>query len=203
MKKALFIVWTIIVFVSSFAFGQQTVKEPSTEKLFPAQVTIKNADKQYTLTVTGLAVRKKMFFKVYGIAHYMEQVEKANSNDDAYNTVLIDGKAKQITMDFARDVDVAKIKDAYIDGFKTHTSGDDLKKIRLLVDQFIGYFSKDLKENDQIILRWLPGGSVTAIIKGEEKPAIKDMTFARALWTIWFGKDSIVDREDLVKIIVR
>ena len=163
MKNTLLVAWTIIVFVSSFAFGQQTVKEPSTEKSFPAQVTIKNAEKQYTLAVTGLAVRKKMFFKVYGIAHYMEQVEKANSNDDACKTVLIDGKAKQITMDFARDVDAGKIKDAYLDGFKSHASTDELQKIKPLVDQFVGYFSKDLKENDQIILRWLPGGSVTAI----------------------------------------
>jgi hypothetical protein len=199
MKKILLVVCFILLLYSTFVLAQQTVKEPSTEKLFPSEIKIKNGEKEYSLSVTGLAVRKKMFFKVYGIAHYMEAFAKAGNEEDAYKSVLTDGKAKQITMDFARDVDAGKIKDAYKDGFTAHTSPGELQKIKPMVDQFIGYFSKDLKENDQIILRWIPGGTIIAVIQGEEKPAIVNESFARALWSIWFGKDSIVDREDLVQ----
>ena len=66
------------------------------------------------------------------------------------------------------------------------------------VDQFVGYFAKEVNENDQYVLRWLPGGVVIAIVQGEEKPAITGELFARTLWSIWFGEDSIVDRDDLV-----
>jgi hypothetical protein len=39
------------------------------------------------------------------------------------------------------------------------------------------------------------------IVQGEEKPAITSQPFARALWSIWFGKGSIVDRDDLVAMM--
>ena len=37
-----------------------------------------------------------------------------------------------------------------------------------------------------------------ATVIGEEKPPITDPLFARVLWTIWFGKNSIVDPDELV-----
>ena len=105
-------------------------------------------------------------------------------------------------MIFVRDVDKEKIQDTYRESLKENASVNDLKAVQPIIDQFIGYFSKDVKENDQFILRWLPGGKVIAIIQGEEKPAITNEVFARALWSIWFGKDAVVDRDDLVERIV-
>ncbi len=155
----------------------------------------------YSLQLTGVAVRKKMVFKVYGMAHYMQEPQKL-SEEAAYKAILTDGKAKQITMNFARDVDKQKIQDTYRDGFKENVSAEDFKKIQSAIDQYVGFFSKDVKENDQFVIRWLPGGTITAIVQGEQKPAITNPVFAQTLWTIWFGEDSIVDREDLVSRII-
>lgn len=196
------IVLSALLFTASFPLlllAQGTVKEPSTEKLFPAEVTFSHAGKDYVLKPTGLAVRKKLFFKVYGMVHYMQDAPKTANAEDAFKEVLSDERAKQITLEFARDVDVPKIKEAYADGFKQHASPDELRQIQPLIDQFTGYFSKDVKENDRFVFRWIPGGSVAVIIQGEEKPVITGVAFARALWSIWFGKGSIVDREDLVE----
>jgi hypothetical protein len=104
-------------------------------------------------------------------------------------------------MDFARDVDAAKIRDAYLDGFKENATADEFTSIRPLVDQFVAFFSRDVKENQQFVLRWLPGGIVIAAVAGEEKPPLTSPLFARVLWSIWLGKDSIVDRSDLVSRI--
>jgi hypothetical protein len=202
MKKIILYISLLIIAVPFLAAAQQTVKEPSTEKSFPAEVKFKYADKDYSITLTGLTVRKKLFFKVYGMAHYMQDAAKMGNEADAFKQVLTDGKAKQITMDFARDVDAEKIKGAYTDGFKEHASKEELQKIQPMIDKFIGYFTKEVKENEQFILRWLPGGTVMAILQGEEKPAITNELFARTLWSIWFAKSSIVDRDDLVERIV-
>jgi len=202
MKKIILYIILLVIAIPFLAASQQTVKEPSTEKTFPVEVKFKYADKDYSLNLTGLAVRKKFFFKVYGIAHYMQDAAKVGNEADAFKQVLTDDKAKQITMDFARDVDAAKIKGAYTDGFKEHASAEELKKIQPIIDKFIGYFSKDVKENEQFILRWLPGGTVVAILQGKEIPAVTNELFARTLWSIWFGKSSIVDRDDLVERIV-
>jgi hypothetical protein len=181
---------------------QENVQEPSTDKFFPKEVTFSYDSTDYTVSLTGLGVRKKLFFKVYGIAHYMDTPEMVGSKENAFKAVLADGKAKQITMDFARNVGADKIQGAYRDGFKKNSTDEEMKEIQSFVDEFVGYFNTEVKENEQYILRWLPGGTVLTVVKGEEKPAITSPTFARVLWTIWLGKDSIVDRDKLVKMMV-
>ncbi len=182
--------------------AEEKVKEPSTGKTFPAQVSFTEDGKDHTLQLTGLAVRKKFIFKVYGMAHYLEEFQQG-TEDEAFAAVLRDGTAKEIIMDFARDVDAAKIRETYLESFSEHATPAEMKEIKPLLDQFLGYFKQDVKENDQFVLRWTSGGVVTPTIIGQEKPAITSPTFARILWSIWFGKDSVVDREDLVKRMVR
>lgn len=179
------------------AAAQENVQEPSTGKSFPAVVKYTRDGTEYSMSLTGVTVRKKLLFKVYGMAHYAQDPVKG-TKEESLAAMLVDGKARQITMDFARDVDAGKIRDAYLDGFRENANADELKSIQPLVDQFIGFFSKEVRENQQFIVRWLPGGVVIATVAGEEKPPITSPLFARVLWSIWFGKDSIVDRDDLV-----
>ncbi|MDI6767423.1 MAG: chalcone isomerase family protein [Bacteroidota bacterium] len=202
MKKVIFYFCILTIMFQFLCLAQQTVKESSTGKFFPTEITFKQDGNNYILKLTGLAVRKKLFFKVYGIAHYIQDAANYRTESEAFRAILIDGKAKQITMDFARDADAVKIKEAYTDGFKQHATGEEMKIIQPLVNKFVSYFSKDVKENEQFILRWLPGGSVVAILHGEEKQVITNGIFARVLWSIWFGEDSIVDRNKLVERIV-
>jgi len=178
--------------------AQEVAKEPSTGKSFPVRITVTHEGKTYPLTLTGTTVRKKLIVKVYGMAHYMQDPPRG-SEEDVVAAVLTDGKAKQLTMEFVRDVDVEKIQGAYRDGFEENATAEELKTITPLVDRFLGYFTAAVKENDRYILRWLPGGTVLATVAGVDKPAIVNPTFARVLWSIWLGEDSIVDREELLE----
>jgi len=186
-----------LLLVAAVAVAQETVKESSTGKSFPVTVKYAWHGTEYTMSLTGTAVRKKLVFKVYGMAHYAQD-PPSGPTDDVLRAMLVDGKARQITMDFARDVDAGKIRDAYMDGFRENATAEEMKAIQPLVDQFVGYFAVDVKENQQFIVRWLPGGTVIASVAAEEKPPITSEVFARVLWSIWLGKDSIVDRDDLV-----
>ena len=192
----------LVVSLCSLAAAQEMVQEPSTEKNFPAEITVQNESTSYTLQLTGLAVRKKFFFKVYGIAHYLQDAMKM-SEEEAYKACLTDGKAKQITMDFSRDVGVDKITDSYKEAFEENATKEELAAVQPSLKQFLGYFTKEVKENEQYVLRWFPGGTVVSIVQGEEKPAITDTTFARILWSIWLGPNSVVDRDDLVSRITK
>lgn len=191
-----------LLFVPALLVSQTMVKEPSTEKSFPSSVTIKSGSTEYTLNLTGLSVRKKYFFKVYGIAHYMQDAGNM-SKSDAFKACLSDGKAKQITMDFARDVDNKNIIDTYNESFKEMATKEELASVQSSLTQYLSYFDKEVKENQQYVLRWLPGGTVLATIQGEDKPAITNETFAKILWSIWLGPDSVVDRDDLVARIAK
>jgi hypothetical protein len=186
----------------SFLAAQETVKEPSTGKTFPSQITMTYEGTSHTLTLTGTAVRKKFVFKVYGMAHFAEDPQPG-SFKSVIAGILKDGKAKQITMEFVRDVEVDKILSAYRDGFAENATAEEQKAIAPSLKTFLTYFTKDVKENDRFVLQWLPGGIILAETQGVTHPAITDATFARILWTIWLGEDSIVDPEDLVSLLVR
>lgn len=177
--------------------AQDQVTEPSTGKAFPATISFTSGGTDYQLQLTGVTVRKKLVFKVYGMAHYMQNPVRMNE-DAAVKQVLTEGKAKQITMIFVRDVDAESIQGAYRDGFEENTSKEELASLKGTIEKFVASFSAGVKVDDVYILRWLPGGTVIPVIKGEEKEAIANPLFARVLWTIWFGDDSIVDPEDLV-----
>jgi Chalcone isomerase-like len=132
------------------------------------------------------------------MAHYIEGMNPVKNEDEAYSAILSEGRAKQIIMTFVRNVDAKTICNTYNEGFKNNASEAEYKELKPLIDKFLGYFTKDVKENDQFLYKWTPDGNVIAVINNEEKPAISGKLFARTLWSIWFGKDSVVDREDLV-----
>ena len=192
----------LLVLVPTLLLSQTMVKEPSTEKNFPSSVAFKSGSTEYNLNLTGLSVRKKYFFKVYGIAHYLQDAGTMNKND-AFKACLEDGKAKQVIMDFARDVDNKSIIDTYNESFKEMATKEELASVQSSLTQYLGFFDKEVKENQTYVLRWLPGGTILATIQGEDKPAITNPTFARILWSIWLGPDSVVDRDDLVARIVK
>jgi hypothetical protein len=182
--------------------AQDEVEEPSSETLFPKTVSFESGGGTYSLTVTGLAVRKKFMFKVYGIAHYMD-VAGFETKEAAFEAAKSDERAKQITMVFVRDVEAKKIQDAYREGFKKNASDEEFEEIKDLVERFAGFYTKDLTKGDRYVIRWLPGGVVESIDHGIPNETITDATFAAVLWRIWLGRDSIVDRDRLVKMAVK
>ena len=110
--------------------------------------------------------------------------------------------AKQITMEFVRDVDAEKIQNSFRDGFKKNASKSEMDEISIMVEQFAGYFFDDVKKGHKFVFQVAPGGHVNTIIHGEEQGPIDSVTFARVLWRIWLGKHSPVDRNRLVEMIV-
>jgi hypothetical protein len=193
-----------LTLLSAVCPAQDVVIEESTEKEFPREISFTHDTTDYALKATGTTVRTKYFIqaKVYGMVHYMENPQRG-SVEEVIQAVLTEEKAKQIVMDFTRDVGSDQIQGAYLDGFKENATEEELKTIQADVDRFLSYYSTEIKENDQLILRWLPGGTVVAIIEDKPHTPITNPTFARVLWTIWFGPDSIVDPEELVALYAK
>jgi len=179
------------------AAAQDTLVEPSTEKQFPTSVSFAYDGTTYTLEASGATVRKKFFIKVYAVVHYID-TKLEGPPEARIAEVLKDEHAKQLTLDFSRDVGKTQIQDAFRDGFAANATEAEASSIKPVVDKFLMYFDREVKENDTLIFRWLPGGVVLTEAYGESRPPLKDPLFARVLWTIWFGEDSIVDPEELV-----
>jgi hypothetical protein len=191
----------VLCVLAPVAPAQDAVEEPSTGQMFPRMVTFESGGGAYHLTVTGLAVRKKFMFKVYGMAHYMD-IADFDSKEAAFEAVKSDEHAKQITMVFVRDVEAKKIQDAYREGFRKNASDEEFEEIADLVERFAGFYTTDITKGDRYVIRWLPGGVVESLIHGIPNETITETTFASVLWRIWLGEHSIVDRDRLVEMAV-
>lgn len=177
------------------------VTDPDTGTVFPARISFIHNGGFYDLTITGLAVRTRFFFNVYCLAHYMQN-PPTGTTAAVLNTIMSDSHAKQVTMHFVRDVNADRIQRALVEGFQRNATDSELAMIQPFVDQFARAIDRDVKEDDQFVIRWLPGGRTTSVFEGREVTNITNALFARVLWSIWFGEQAVVNRDELLRFLV-
>jgi hypothetical protein len=66
-------------------------------------------------------------------------------------------------------------------------------------EAFVGYFP-EVKEGQECVLRWAPGGTLEVTMAGQPRPPIADRAFATAVFGIWLREKPIQDdlKRDLV-----
>jgi len=172
------------------------VVEPQTGISFPSTIEFSEGGAPFTLRLTGVTVRKKWFFKVYAIAHYLdkqEKVERLNSK-----IILTDGPTKQITLEYVRNVSAHRLTSVLREDFQHNTTPSEFRQIKLHVKRVLNYFNRPVRKGDVFIMRWLSGGRVVLELNDEKLGSVQDELFARTLWSIWFGKHAVVDPEALM-----
>lgn len=193
MKKNLFFIM-MLSFVTLF----QSVQGEASD--FPSQVTFEQGGKNYQLQESGVATRRKFMVKVYNVASYLENgivTDKAN----AFDQILQDNKAKQLTLKWVHEASTAKVQEGYQETFKKVLSSDEYANMKSEIDTYLGFFNADVKVGDEQVIRWLPGGYLEVIINGKSVGNITNAAFAKEVFSIWFGPNSIVKREDLISMI--
>jgi hypothetical protein len=169
------------------------MSDKATGKSFPKDVSFTAQGKTFKLAGTGVSTRKKFFVKVYSIASYIEDPASVKSGD-VFNNIINSKKAKQLSIIWVRDIEAKKVQDGFVESLgKAGASQQD-------TDKFVKLFG-NVKNGDSHTIRSLPDGSVTVSYNGEDKGSIKSEAFAKALWSIWFGKDSVVKRDQLVSLL--
>jgi len=184
--------------MSASAFAAEEVRDLSTGAVFPPTVTFEDNGKTYNLQATGVSTRKKFFVKVYSIASYLQEGAHKNGGD-IIREILQDDNAKQLTLKWVRNAPVDKVKEGYVESFR-EVLGSDYPKMQGQVDQFIQLFNNEIKKDDEHVLRWMPGGLIEVFINGHQVGSFTNKDFAKALWSIWFGQKSVVNRDALVSL---
>ena len=152
---------------------------------FNESVKIEGADQ--LLKLNGLAIRHKLFFKIYIAALYVEQVSQ-----DADALIQHTG-AKRMTMHFIYDeVPREKLINGWLEGFEDNVSDDALALLKPRIDQFNAMF-ETLHKDDEVFMDYLPGQGTRVTIKGKNKGFIKGQDFYQALLKIWLGEDPVTD----------
>jgi len=168
----------------SLALSAEQVAEPSSGVTFDAQI----GDLQ--LLGTGLRTKTFLKVKVYAIGLYVDPkplVEHKDKPDspELYKALVWGDFRREIHMKFIRgSISAKKIRGAFEESL-----GDATPALR---EKFLGYFG-DVKQGDEYILRWLPGGTLETIVAGQTMPPIADKAFAAAVFAIWLGPKPVQD----------
>jgi hypothetical protein len=180
MKKTLLAALATALLASPSPAQDWTV--PTTGVAFPVKKD------GMTLLGGGLRVKKILFtFKAYTIGFYVSDAALAGplaaykgktTSPAFYNELQTGDFQKEVVLRFMRNLSQSRIQDA----MRESLAGADPK----LLEQFISYFPK-VEEGQTCEIRYLPGGTLEAIMAGQAKPPIKDKAFADRFFAMYVG----------------
>lgn len=167
-----------------------TVTEESTGTVFTKTL---GTDPQ--LSLLGVAPRTKWFFKVYGVGLYADPVAiKAALGGGEANeirmaaAVLASSGHRAIVLKFVRDLEKAKIVEAFKEGIEKTMKLDD-PRIAADAKALLGAFT-DVKNGEEATL-YFEGSVVSLIGRGTTLATVDNRSLARALLAIYIGSDPI------------
>ena len=163
----------------------QDVTEPRTGLKFAA--------KSSEMSLLGMGVRTKWMFKVYAVGLYVSDSALSGSlavhkgkttSPEFYKDLIWLDSPKQVVLKFTRNLGQSKIQEA----MREALVGADKAK----TDTFVSYFP-EVKEGQECVISWAPGGTLEVLMAGQAKPAIADKDFAAAVFGIWLRPNPIQD----------
>ncbi len=186
MKKTLVAAFATAALAAAAAAPAQTWTEPKSGASFEVKRD------GMTLLGAGLRVKKIVFtFKAYAVGLYVDDAALAGPlaayrgkgvTPELYRTLQTGDFRKQVVLKFLRNLGASKIQGA----MRESLEGADPK----LLDQFVSYFP-EVKEGEECILRWAPGGTLESIMAGQAKPPIANKAFAERLFGLYVGPTPI------------
>lgn len=201
MKFLITKIFTFMFCLFSLALhAEGEIRDSSSGTSFPRDISFDDNGKTIHLQATGMAVRKKFFVKVYSMAHYLQDGASVRQGN-VLQEIMNDNRAKQITMKWLHEASAEKQKEGYMETFRKVLTENEFDQLQSDINQFISYFNQDAKKGDEYIIRWLPGGKIELMMNGKRVGSLKDKNFAKALWSIWFGDKSVVNRDNLISLV--
>lgn len=191
----------LVASLASSLNAEETFKEKVTGQTFPTEVTFTRRGKLYNLEATGAAVRIKWFTKGYAIAHYMQ--DPIESTQEAVLMDVFSGdKAKQMIMIWKHRLNQQLIRDSFRESLAKALGPTQTVALKDKIDEFLGLFKNDAAEGDRHDLRWFPGGTIELLLNDKTQGDLVSPNLAKGLWDIWLGPDSVVDRGDMLQLVI-
>ncbi len=188
-------------FIPFLCLAQEFLEDPLTQARFPLVIAFNDKEIDDILQATGVASRTKFFVKVYSIAHYWQHPLKG-SEQEIVEAIFQDGKAKQFIIRWLRDIPLEKVRETFYDTFQNILPENDRHHLQKDIDRFLTFYDEDVQKNEQHGIRWLPGGHIQLWVDGKKKGELTSVNFAKALWNIWLGPKSVVNRQQLLSLII-
>lgn len=115
-------------------------------------------------------------------------------------TFILNADTQQrLELEFLRDVTREQIEEALMEGIERNNVDADLSKIKEDIKRLSAGFQDEVKKHSTLTLSRAPSDKLSVFFNNTLVVETENKALANALWSIWFGKDPIVDTEDLVQ----
>jgi hypothetical protein len=133
----------------------------------------------HTLSLNGMALRKKVVFKVYVAALYL--ASKSGNPEE----ILGADAPRRMVMHFVRGVEKGKICDAWEEGLEKNTP-DASAALKEQFTELCGMM-EDIKNGQAFVFTYVPERGTSVEVAGAEKGTIAGKEFADAMLRCWIG----------------
>jgi long-chain acyl-CoA synthetase len=149
--------------------------------------TVRLSDAGPDLVLNGAGVRKRLFFRVYVGALYLQRKQA-----DA-QAVLADAGPKRVAMHMLRDLGADQLLSALKEGLSDNHSRDQLAGFEAQIRQLEDVFNavKAAKSGDVILLDYFPGSGTRVTVNRDDLGTVPGGAFNRALLRIWLGEKPV------------
>ncbi|MDP1834350.1 MAG: chalcone isomerase family protein [Chlamydiales bacterium] len=191
---------TLLIFGGAPPLYAETFLERQSDTQFDKTVTFTHKGETYSLDATGASLRRKWFVKGYAVAHYMQSPTKGDQ-EAVLKEVFSSDKAKEINMIWLHKLPLALIKEGFQESLQKNLKEAEYTALKPEIEKFLAFFKADAQVGDVTIFRWLPGGYLELTNNDEKLGSMVNLELARALWSIWLGPESVVNRKQMISLV--
>lgn len=177
----------LAVLSGAVVLAAEQVGVRGSDRTFPAVITAAVGDQQVRMTLTGTALRKKLFFNVYAIGSYLQEGVTARDAQDLASK----DTAKQLHLVMERDVDGPDMAEAFVAGIRRNYAAPAFAEELQLLAELIR--ANPVKKGDVVLLTHIPQVGLHCQLVGKTEQLIKNVAFAQAVWEIYLGRNNIDD----------
>jgi hypothetical protein len=163
------------------AVAAELIGLPGSSVRYSSTIESKVGTEPTTLTLTGVAMRKKLLFNVYAVGSYVQEGAKVKTAEDLAAADV----PKMLHLILERDIDGKDLAQAFTEAIRLNypapTFDGDIAKLSDALK------SKNLKKGDQLQIIHVPGVGVEFNLNGKVDVVITNMAFAKAVWEIYLG----------------
>lgn len=179
----------LIVLCPNIGFAENDSSEAFKSRLgLVSTLSVSVGSHNRLLSLTGESERSFLFFDIYNIGYYVERI----SNQEESNI-------EALYLVYERDLGKEKVHDALRKGIEKNLKEGQFEEVSTDVDELFESISSDVKEGDTLEILKDRKGRLTFFYNEKKVYSISKALLARALWNIWMGDHSVVDRESLLK----
>ncbi len=152
---------------------------------FPRELVFEYLGQDFPFVLVGDAERSFLFFDIYDVAYYRSMLHGAASGLEILSIV------------YERDLAKEKIHKALRQGLKDNLQSDEWGGVSLEVEALLLSIENDVKAGDTLNILKVSEDKLTFIYNGQSIASFNNVLLVRALWAIWLGENSVVDRDSL------